>query len=148
MFVGRKENVNRVVVTGAGVVSALGKTRDDLYESLRIGKSAVRLMPEWSSFMQTKDDVLAAPVDLSEADVRSIDRRCRRSMSKAAVFAALAARDAVAESGLSQEFLSSGRVGCAISSTVGSASAMYESCKAVLERRFEDLAACQFLRLV
>lgn len=136
------------MVTGAGVVTALGTKRNALHESLRSGKSAVRLMPEWSSFMQAKGDVLAAPVDLPEAAVKSIDRRCRRSMAKAAVFAALAARDAVAESGLSQQFLSSGRVGCAISSTVGSATAMYESCKAVLERRFEDLAACQFFRLV
>ena len=148
MFIGCKENDRRVVITGAGVVTALGVVRNALHESLRSGKSAVRRMPEWASFMQTKDDVLAAPVDLSEADVKSIDRRSRRSMAKAALFAALAARDAVAESGLSAEFLSSGRVGCAISSTVGSATAMYESCKAVLERRFEDLAACQFFRLV
>ena len=138
----------RVVITGAGVVSALGLDRETLHESLRRGQSAVRLMPEWASFMQTKDDVLAAPVDLTDETVRSIDRRCRRSMAKAAMFAALAARDAVAESGLSPEFLTSGRVGCAVSSTVGSATAMYESCKAVLERRFEDLAACQFFRLV
>ena len=36
----------RVVVTGAGVVSALGNRRDELFDSLAAGKSAARYMPE------------------------------------------------------------------------------------------------------
>ncbi len=138
----------RVVITGAGVVSSLGFSRDELHRRLSAGESAVRFMPDWAEFMQAEFDVVAAPVELDEATVKSINRRHRRSMANAALFAALAAQSAVSESGLSRETLSSGRTGCIVSSTVGSASAMFDSCKAVIERRFEDLSACQFFRLV
>ena len=37
----------RVVVTGAGVVSALGGSRAELFEALLAGRCAVRRMPEW-----------------------------------------------------------------------------------------------------
>lgn len=138
----------RVVITGAGVVSALGLTRKELHDRLLNGENAVRSMPEWSEFMQAKFDVVAACVNLDPAMVKLIDRRRRRSMANAALFAAIAAKSAVEESALTPEMLSSGRCGCIASSTVGSASAMFESCKAVIERRFEDLSACQFFKLV
>lgn len=130
------------------MVSALGNTRAEMHERMRSGESAVKLMPAWSEFMQVKFDVVAAPVTLEDSCIKSIDRRHRRSMANAALFAAIAARNAILESGLDPETLSSGRTGCIVSSTVGSASAMFESCKAVIERRFEDLSACQFFRLV
>lgn len=138
----------RVVITGAGVVSSLGMDRAELHEKLRSAESAVKTMPGWADFMQAKFDVVAAPVSMDPSCVKSIDRRKRRSMANAALFAAVAAQKAVAESGLSDEILSSGRTGCIVSSTVGSASAMFDSCKAVIERRYEDLSACQFFKLV
>lgn len=34
----------RIVITGAGVASALGNTPEELFENLAAGKSAVRMM--------------------------------------------------------------------------------------------------------
>ena len=68
----------RVVVTGAGVVSALGNRRDELFDSLAAGKSAARYMPEWQSFFG-KINIAAAPVTLDQEAVKKIDRRFRRS---------------------------------------------------------------------
>ncbi len=138
----------RVVITGAGAVSALGLNPDDLYQALLSGKSAVRLMPEWTGELDGTHTVAAAPIELAPAIVKNIPRHYRRSMGTAAVFAALAAQQAVSASGLTEEILRSGRTGCIASSTVGSASGMYESTKAVLEKRFDDLSSCQFFRVV
>ncbi|MDD3116346.1 MAG: beta-ketoacyl-[acyl-carrier-protein] synthase family protein [Victivallaceae bacterium] len=137
----------RVVVTGAGVVSALGNRRDELFDSLAAGKSAARYMPEWQSFFG-KINIAAAPVTLDQEAVKKIDRRFRRSMGNAALFAALAAKQGVAESGLDEATLSNGRTGCVISSTMGSSSSIVESTAAIIEKRFDDLSACQFFRCV
>lgn len=139
----------RIVVTGAGVTSSLGFSREELYQSLLDGKSAVRLMPDWAGLVPvSQKTVTAAPVLLSAEKSKSIKRHYRRSMGNAALFATLAAQGAVAESGLTPELLGNGRTGCVISSTLGSSSEVYESTKAVIEQRFNDLSACQFFRIV
>jgi len=139
----------RIVVTGAGVTSSLGFTPAELYQSLLAGKSAVRLMPEWQGLVPVgSDHVSAAPVAISPEKSKSIKRHYRRSMGNAALFATLAAQQAVVESGLAAEILGNGRAGCIISSTIGSSSEVYESTKAVIEHRFNDLSACQFFRIV
>ncbi len=139
----------RIVITGAGVISALGFSREELYQSLLAGKSAVRFMPEWEGQIPLGgDNVTAAPVDLPLEKSKSIKRHYRRSMGNAALFSTLAAQTAVAESGLTAEGLSDGRTGCSISSTIGSSSEVYESTKAVIEKRFNELSACQFFRIV
>jgi 3-oxoacyl-[acyl-carrier-protein] synthase II len=139
----------RIVITGAGVVSSLGFSKESLYQSLLDGRSAVRFMPEWQGQIPVgPDSVTAAPVDLPEEMSKSIKRHYRRSMGNAALFATLAAQSAVAESGLTSTELSGGRAGCIISSTLGSSSEVYESTKAVIEKRFNELSSCQFFRIV
>ena len=138
---------SRVVITGCGVVSALGMTRDELFQRLLAGHSAIRTMPEWELRGAT-GELLAAPVELSRERLLSLDRKLRRSMASVAVFAALAAGAAIAESGLSSEELSSGEVGCAIGSTLGSPSAIYETMTLVNQNGLESLPAQQFFKSV
>ncbi|MDD4180090.1 MAG: beta-ketoacyl synthase N-terminal-like domain-containing protein [Victivallaceae bacterium] len=139
-------NKRRVVITGTGVVSALGHSREELFRLLLAGKSAARFMPEWESFFGSTK-IVAAPVTLDPDVAKKIDRKFRRSMGNAALFAAIAAIDAVDESGLDPEILSDGRTGCIVSSTMGSSSSIVESTAAIIEKRFDDLSACQFFRL-
>lgn len=40
----------RVVVTGGGMLTALGKTWDEAYKTLRSGKNCIRYMPDWDRF--------------------------------------------------------------------------------------------------
>ncbi len=121
----RGDGSRRVVVSGAGVVSALGFSSAELWENLLRGASAARLMTEWPEF--TPDQVLAAPVELDQAQVRRIDRKYRRSMGNLSLYSVLAADQAVTESGLDRSTFSSGRVGCMISSTMGSGRAIEEA---------------------
>ena len=62
----------RVVITGAGITSALGNTRQELFQALLAGRSAVRSKPEWQERMQNASSVVASPVELPEDTVKSI----------------------------------------------------------------------------
>ena len=134
----------RVVVTGAGVVSALGGSRAELFEALLAGRCAVRRMPEWSA--ELPGVPLAAPVELDPEIAKRINRKFRRSMGPAALFASLAALQAAEESGLDAELLGSGRTGCAVSSTMGSSSSIVEATALLLSGRREEMPATQFFK--
>jgi len=136
----------RAVVTGIGVVSPLGNSVAELYRGLLDGRSGIRAMTEWRG--EFGRSIAGAPVVPDPEQVKQISRKVRRTMGNAALFAGLAAREAVTQSGLEPEFFSSGRVACVIGSTVGSAASMTEACVADYEGRRNDLSACHFFRLM
>ena len=137
----------RVVITGCGVVSALGFDRATLFERLLAGENAVRIMPQWELPGAT-GAILAAPLTLDHERVMTIDRKLRRSMAPVAVYATLAARDAIAESGLSDDELTNGTTGCAIGSTLGSPSAIHETMRLFHDSGLENMPAQQFFKSV
>lgn len=137
----------RVVITGCGVVSALGFSREELFRRLLAGQSAIRAMPEWILPGAT-GELLAAPVEVPRERILSLDRKLRRSMAPVAVFAVLAAGDAIAESGLMPAELAGGDAGCAIGSTLGSPSAIYETMTLFNQNGLESLPAQQFFKSV
>ena len=136
----------RAVVTGIGVVSALGNSAAGLYEALKNGRSGVRAMPEWRE--EFGKLIAAAPVELDPDRVRQISRKVRRTMGPAALFAGLAAQEAVASSGVDPAEFTSGRTACVVGSTIGSASSMREACVAEAEGRRDDLSSGHFFRLM
>ena len=137
----------RIVITGTGVTSALGNSRQELFESLLRGDSAIRECPDWEDHISGKARIYAAPVELPSEQVKSISRHSRRSMGPTALFAALAARSLVADANLSPETLTGGRLGCVISSTLGSASEIYSSAAAIVQGCMNDLSACEFFKI-
>jgi len=136
----------RAAVTGIGAVSPLGNSASALYCALKAGRSGIRAMTEWAGIFGK--NIAASPVCIAPEEAKKINRKIRRTMGNAALFAGIAAGEAVAQSGLSPEVLSSGRTGCVIGSTVGSASSMTEACIAEYEGRRDDLSACHFFRLM
>ena len=138
----------RIVITGAGVTSALGYTRRELFQSLLDGKSAVKERPDWIEKMQTAKMAVASAVELPQEVAKSISRHHRRSMGPAALYATLAAQNALKEANASSELLASGRTGCIASSTLGSSSETYETVAALVNKVFYNLSACHFFRIV
>ena len=136
----------RAVVTGIGVVSPLGNSQTELYQALKENRSGIRTMTEWHDVFGK--NIANAPVTVDPAEAKKINRKVRRTMGNAALFAGLAAQEAVAQSGIDPALFASGRVGCVIGSTVGSASSMTEACIAEYEGRRDDLSACHFFRLM
>jgi len=136
----------RAVVTGIGVVSPLGNSVSAMYEALKANRSGIRAMPEWKDYFGKV--IGAAPVTLDDAQVKKINRKVRRTMGNAALFAGLAALEAVGQSGLDPALFGTGRVATVIGSTIGSASGMSEACIAEVTGRKEELSAGSFFKLM
>lgn len=134
----------RVVITGAGVVSSLGATPEELYENLAAGRCGVRRMSEWKETSAP----LAAPAVLRENVEKTIPRIFRRSMGRVGLYSALAARAAAEDAGLSGEFLAGGECGCVIGSTMGGSGSIAETFRLLLSGRGEEIPATQFFKCV
>ena len=113
----------RVVVTGCGIVSALGDSWVDLKSALQESRSAVRLMHEWDGY-EGLEAKIAAPVDHFTMP-SYYKRKQTRSMDRVAKLGVCAAENALQDAGLleDKEFLSSGDVGVACGSAAGGAAA-------------------------
>jgi 3-oxoacyl-[acyl-carrier-protein] synthase II len=116
----------RVVVTGLGINSPIGNSDAEVVASLRSGRHGIRKMPEWAHIpdLQTRIGAAVTGLDL----YARYPRRQRRTMGLVALFATHATEQAIAQAGLSQEILSSGRCGLAYGSTTGSSHALEEFC--------------------
>src|SRR5579871_6127379 len=92
----------RVVVTGAGVISALGLTRDAFWQALIAGASGIRPMT-----LVPEDLLKASSLKFANAAEapgfcasRHFDEREADLLDRFAQFAAVAAREAIADSGI------------------------------------------------
>lgn len=93
-----------VVVTGVGLVSSIGRTREEAAESLRTGRSGIRAAPpDWAE----KGLRSRVAGDVPEGDLRErFDRQALRFMTTQAVLGATAAREAFEDAGLGAAELS------------------------------------------
>ncbi len=100
-------NQRRVVITGMGVVSCLGNSRDSVLESLKEGRSGIRFNEKFQE-MGLRSQV-SGSVDLDLAE--HIDRKVRRFMGDAAAYAYVAMREAIRDAGLEDHEVSNERTG-------------------------------------
>ena len=138
--------LKRVVITGVGAISPLGDSATSLVEGMEQGRKAVCYMPEWEAYHGLRS-LVGAPAKI--VDEKSIPRQNRRSMGRMSIFAVQAARQALEDSGVSQELLSSGRLGCVVGSTMGSAQSLNETFEVMLpERDLTKLTSMKFFQCV
>jgi len=103
----------RVVITGRGIVSSIGNNCGEVLDSLRHVKSGIAYVPEWKE-MKLKSCVAGTIEDLDVNEIRRDIGPKSRYMDYSALYAVLAAGEAIKESGLDPEDLSSTRVGCIV----------------------------------
>ena len=108
--------MRRVVVTGMGLVSCLGNDLDKVETALRQGRSGVRPVPEYAE-LGLRSCVAGIP---NVVDEPPVDRKLRRFMGDAPLYAYHAARRAVAGAGLDATRLADARTGLIVGSGVGS----------------------------
>ena len=106
----------KVVVTGMGVISPLGDSVDEFWNSLLAGKSGVSIL--------TKFDTSEFPVhiagEIKDFDsAKYIDRKVARRMDLSAQYAVAASINAVRDAGLDTENLDLDRCGVVIGSGIG-----------------------------
>lgn len=139
--------LKRVVITGRGAVSPFGAGVRNLADGVWQGRSGVRIMEEWRRIRGLKS-YLAAPVP--ELETRGeLPRSIRRTMGDMALYAAIAAREAVTEAGLTADRLASGRVGTVIGSTTGSPQTYEDFYRMFLpEESIEEVKSGFFFRIM
>ena len=99
--------MRRVVITGMGVVSCLGNTKETVLESLRDGKSGISFNTKFEEVGLRSQVSGSVDIDLSE----HINRKHLRFMGDAASYAYVSMQNAIDDSGLTDEQVSSVRTG-------------------------------------
>lgn len=123
--------MRRVVITGMGAVSPFGVGVQALRAGLAAGASGVSAAPEFAAIEGLRSLVKAVVPPLDE---RAIPRKYRRSMSRMAIYATLAAQEAWTSAGLALEE-GGPRAGVCIGSTLGSPHASEELFREYMDRR-------------
>jgi len=124
--------LNRVVITGLGVVSPFGNGLPNLMKGLREGRSSVRRMEGWEQYIGLRS-LVGAPVEMQ--DEKRIPRQKRRSMGRMSIFAAQAADEALADAGIALTDENRWRTGCVIGSTMGSAKSINDAFEIMLPHK-------------
>ncbi|CAM3508805.1 beta-ketoacyl-ACP synthase I [Parendozoicomonas haliclonae] len=99
--------MRRVVVTGLGITSCLGNDAESVLASLREGRSGIRFNESYKE--QGFRSQVSGSVDINFED--HIDRKVIRFMGDAAAYAFIAMKQAIADSGLTEEQVSNPRTG-------------------------------------
>ena len=122
--------MRRVVVTGMGIVSCLGNTKESVTESLREGRSGISFAPEYAE-RGLRSRVAGRPtVDFAAL----IDRKQLRFMGDAAAYAYIAMRSAIEDAGLTDEEVSNERTGIIAGSGGASSSNQMEAIDLLREK--------------
>lgn len=108
--------MRRVAVTGMGIVSCIGNDLDTVALALREGRSGIRYIPEYAD-LGLRSCVAGIP-DISRE--LPVDRKIRRFMGDAALYAYHAMRHALADAGLDRDAISTPRTGLIVGSGIGS----------------------------
>lgn len=119
----------RVVITGAGMLTALGRTWDEAFAKLKSGKNCIKYMSDWERFekMNTR---LACPY---EGEMPKFPRKKIRGMGRVALLSLVSTQDALAMAGLLNaegddviDELKNGRTGIAYGCCMGSMDAIVD----------------------
>lgn len=108
----------RVVITGCSAITPIGNTREEMVRHLTEGISGVSAMRSDNLLTDHIHSGVFGSVDYPiEYDFK---RQYRKTMGPVAFYACQTAKEAIADAGLSEEFVTSGRMGVAFGSTHGS----------------------------
>jgi 3-oxoacyl-[acyl-carrier-protein] synthase-1 len=107
----------RIAITGCGVVSSIGNNCEKVLDSLRQNKSGIEFLPELLE-LGLNSCVRGTIKEIDIKRTRQAIGLKSRYMDLSALYAALAAQEAVADSRLSEEILVSDRTSCIVGSGV------------------------------
>ncbi len=142
--------MRRVVVTGAGGVTALGSSSAEILARLEAGDSGIRSFDEWSQVKGIRARV-AGVVEDPTLEQR-YDRKQTRTMSRAALLAVRSVESALTEAGLlessQKRFLTGGEVGVAFGSCLGGPDALMQVALANARADFGGIGATTYTKVM
>jgi 3-oxoacyl-[acyl-carrier-protein] synthase-1 len=122
--------MRRVVVTGIGIVSCLGKNKEEVLASLQQGKSGISHQPEYAE--KGFKSHIAGSIDIDFSEL--IDRKLLRFMGESAAYSYLSMQEAIADAGLSDDQVSNARTGLIAGSGGASAANIVEAADGMREK--------------
>jgi len=122
--------VRRVVITGIGIVSSIGNNKEEVTDSLRLGKSGITLSETYRD-MGFRSHVHGEPTVDIEANM---DRKLRRFMGDGAAYNYIAMAEAITDAGLNDDEVSDARTGLIMGSGGPSVRNVIQSADAARER--------------
>jgi len=138
--------LKRVAITGLGVITPLGNSVAEFILGLENARNASVYMPEWENYKGLRC-LVGAPARLENE--KSIPRQNRRSMGRLSIFAVQAAQQAIQDAKLSPDALTTGRLGCVIGSTMGSAESIAEAFETLIpDNDLAKLTSTKFFQCV
>jgi len=108
----------RVVITGCSAITPIGNTREEILRHLTEGISGVSAMRSDNLLTDHIHSGVFGSVDYPIA--YDFKRQHRKTMGPVAYYACQTAKEAIEQAGLSEAFITSGRMGVAFGSTHGS----------------------------
>lgn len=100
----------RIVITGIGGICALGGTATAIWEAMREGRSAIGPLTR----PELADLRLKVGAEVAQLPEHGIDRRLTQTMDRFSLMGAIAAGEAIAQSGIALTEASRGRVGAVV----------------------------------
>ena len=122
--------MKRVVVTGMGIVSCLGNDKDTVLNALKDGKSGISFQQDYADMGFRSHIAGSIDIDVKE----HIDRKTLRFMGDAAAYNYIAMKEAIDDSGLTEDQVSNERTGIIVGSGGASSSNLVESADILRER--------------
>lgn len=98
----------RVVITGLGIYSCIGKTLDEVSDSLRNGRSGIGIEEIRKEFGYRSPLTGIVPIPQLK---RQMDRRQRVCLAEQGLFAYVSTKDALADAGIDDTYLAENEVG-------------------------------------
>ncbi|AVJ27397.1 beta-ketoacyl-ACP synthase [Achromobacter spanius] len=139
--------MKRVVVTGMAGISALGSEWQTIQQAFQQGRSAIRVMPDWSRYVELNTR-LGGPVEDFQAPAHWT-RKQLRSMGRVSQLAVRAAEIALDDAGLlGERSITDGRMGVACGSSVGSTAEIRAFGNMLLNGVTDDLNANSYVRMM
>jgi len=100
--------MNRVVITGMGIVCSLGNNKSEVLKSLKEAKSGIEYCEKYAE-MGLRSHIHGSIAEVNTSDI--IDRKMLRFMADAAIYNAVALDEAIKHANLSPEIISNNRTG-------------------------------------
>lgn len=137
--------MRRVVITGMGLVSALGLTVERAFERLHVFENCVDKLPELETYKGLNSHLgsLAAFTRPSHWT-----RKTTRSMGPVSEYALSSAEQAVADAGIDAATLENGRTGVAYGSCSGSIAAHLDLFSMFYEHELKNVTSSTYIKLM
>ena len=127
----------RVVITGMGAITPIGRTAADSWAAARAGVCGIDTIQQYDT-SALKVHLAGEVKDFNAEDY--MERREARRMDRFTQFAMIAAAEAVEQSGLDMEREDPGRCGVAVSSGIGGMNTIQNECQKGFEKGFDRIS--------